>query len=61
VAILAAAKELAGQGEVAALDANGLPIDEGIGNLLAGRFQHAVESGPRDAHPLGALFLLQPF
>jgi len=58
VAISTTPETLAGQGKVAAFDANSLAIDEGIGNLLAGRFQHPVEGGARDAHPFSALLLL---
>ena len=56
-----AVKSLVGHGKVAALNAKGLAVDQGVRDLSPGQRQHSVEGGPRYTHHPRAFLLLQPF
>jgi hypothetical protein len=54
-----AAEELARHGEIATLDAQGLPIDKRRRHFVMCRAQYSVKRGTGDGHLLGAFLLLQ--
>ena len=58
--VIAASEQPLSKLEVASFDLDCLAIDQSIGQLFPSRFQYPMESGPRDPHLLGALFLFQP-
>jgi hypothetical protein len=45
--------------EVTALDIDGLAVDDGIGNCLAGPLDNAAESGARNPHAPSGVFVRQ--
>jgi hypothetical protein len=47
-------------GHRTAFDPKGLPIDKGIGDLPACRFNNSTEGLPRNVHPGSSLLLIQP-
>jgi hypothetical protein len=44
-----------------AFDLEGLSVGQRVGDLTVGGHQDAAEGRTRNAHPLGGLFLIEPF